>query len=72
MIPPFELAVEPVGHGQALIERTIRHAPSQLWGNEVPDQHTVEGVTPNGDPIRAENMVCSRRAGICRGRNPQE
>src|SRR5262249_48557240 len=72
MIPPFELTVEPIGHGQELIERTIRYAPSQLWGHEVPDEHTVEGVTPNGDPICAEDLVNSRRAGIWRGRNPQK
>ena len=69
MIPPFELTVEPIGHGQELIERTIRHAPSQLRGNEVPDEHTVEGVTPNGDPICAENLIGSRCAGIWRGCN---
>src|SRR5215813_6510644 len=72
MIPPFELTVEPIGHRQELIERTIRHAPSQLWGDEVPDERTVEGVPPNGNPICAEHLVGSRRAGISRGRNLQE
>src|SRR5215510_15226521 len=72
MVPSFELTVEPVGYGQGLIEHTIRHAPSQLWGDEVPDEHAIEGVTPNGDPICAENLVGSRRAGICTGCNLQE
>ena len=72
MIPPFELTVEPIGHGQELIECTIRYTPSQLWGHEVSDEHTVEGVTPNGDSICAKNLVHSRRAGIWRGRNPQK
>src|SRR5919108_4685105 len=72
MIPPFELAVEPIRHGQELIERTIRHAPSQLRGDEVSDEHTVEGVASNGNPIRAENLVGSRHAGIWRRRDPQQ
>src|SRR5215510_2480928 len=72
MIPPFEPIVEPIGHGQELIKGTIRHAPAQLRGDEVPDEHTVEGVPPNGDPICAEHLVGSRRAGIYRGRNLQE
>src|SRR5262249_34225957 len=72
MIPPFKLTVEPIGHGQELIERTIRHAPSQLWGDQVPDEHTVKGVTSNSDPVCAENLVGSRRAGIWRGRDPQK
>src|SRR5712691_2173509 len=69
MIPAFELAIEPIGHGEDLIKRTIRHPPPQLWGYEVPDEHTVKGVAPDGDPIRAEDMACSRRAGIWRGRH---
>ena len=72
MVPPFELTVEPIGHGQELIEGTIRHTPAQLWGDEVPDEHTVEGVSPNDDPVCAENLVGSRRAGISRGGNLQE
>src|SRR5262245_47783913 len=72
MVPPFELTVEPIGYGQELIEYTIRHTPSQLWGDEVPDEHTIEGVTPNGDPICAKHLVGSRRTGICRGCNLQE
>src|SRR5215475_13772277 len=72
MIPPFELTVEPIGHGQELIKSTIRHAPAQLRGDEVPDEHTVEGVPPNGDSICAEHLVGSRRAGSSRRRNLQE
>ena len=72
MIPAFELAIEPIGHGQEFIERPIRHAPSQLRGNEVPDEHTVKGVTAKGDPSRTEDLVGSRRAGIWQERNPQQ
>ena len=67
MVPPFELTVEPIGYGQeGLVRRPIRHAPSQLWSNEVHGK-PVEGVPPMATPSVPENLIGSRWAGIWRG-----
>ena len=44
----------------------------EFFCDEVSDEHTVKGITPNSDPIRAEDLAGSRRASICRGRHAQK
>ena len=56
-MPPFKIRVNPFGHRQDFIERTILGRATELQRNQVANNARIECVAGESNAFRAENAI---------------